>query len=93
MPIEHLIEFGTFIGGSLTAVAYLPQLSEMIKHKNSKGHSLIAWYLWLFGVVVILAYAVYIEDLVLISLHILYFICISLVIFLIYKYRQKNEPR
>lgn len=91
MSFERIIEFSTLIGGSLTAVAYFPQLAKMVKYKNSRGHSLIAWYLWLLGVITILIYAFYIKDLVLITLHVLYAVCISLVIYLIYKYRVKTK--
>lgn len=85
------MEYATLIGGSITAVAYYPQLTEMIKHKSSKGHSLTAWLLWLLGVVAILIYAFYIKDLVLIVLHTLYAVCIGAVIYLIHKYKQNHK--
>lgn len=91
MSAEDLMQFATLIGGGITAVAYFPQLSKMVKHKSAMGNSLTAWYMWLLGVAAILIYAIYIKDFVLVTLHVLYFVCISLVIFLIYKYKHKKQ--
>ena len=87
MPIEHIIEVSTFIGGGISAVAYVPQMLHIIKVKSSRGNSLIAWYTWLLGASVMLAYALYLNNAVLIILNLIYTICIAIIIGLIYRYR------
>ena len=91
MSVDSLMQFATLFGGSITAIAYAPQISKMVRNKSALGNSLTAWYMWLVGVGAVLVYTIYIKDWVLILLHIAYFLCIAIVIFLIYKYRKQQN--
>ena len=88
--LKYIIEAGAIIGGGIGILAFLPQIRHLIKIKDSTGMSLIAWYSWTFSNLVLLAYAIYIKDIVFTVLQIIFtFLCIS-IIMLTYKYRIKK---
>ena len=88
--MKYIIEVGALIGGSISILAYWPQIRHLIKVKNSTGISLSAWYAWSLSNLVLLAYAIYIKDIVFTILEVLFvFLCLSIVV-LTYKYRIKK---
>lgn len=56
------------VGNALQIVAFWPQISQLYKEKDSKGVSIPAWLIWLFGDVLLFTYALYLGDPIFISL-------------------------
>ncbi len=88
--MKYIIEVGALIGGGIGILAYWPQIRHLIKVKNSTGISLFAWYTWFLSNLVLLAYSIYIKDIVFTVLEVLFvFLCLSIIV-LTYKYRIKK---
>lgn len=77
------------MAGIIGIVAYIPQVWHLIKVKNSEGISLIAWFSWLSGNILLLAYAISIKDMPYIIDYVLFCIANSTIIILTLKYKKK----
>jgi len=78
------------IGGLIIISGYLPQIVRLLKIKNSRGVSILAWSFFLLGNLMLLVYAISTKDFVYIALEVLSCLAITLIIFLTYIYRQKK---
>ena len=84
-----------FIGtaGSIISVAgNLPMLFHLVKTKDSTGQSLYAWYTWELANLLLLIYAIHINDIVFTLLQIAWVIFVATIITLVFKYRR-TEPK
>lgn len=88
MPLNNVFESFALVGGLVTAAAYLPQISRLIKAKDSTGNSLLAWYAWFIGTLLPLTYAFYIKNEIFIILQAIYALFIGITIIFIYRYRR-----
>ena len=78
-----------FIGTTLIFLAYIPQITHLIKEKDSKGISIKAWGLWAVAGVLLLIHAIAIKDSVFITLQAINLIAISIIIVLAVKYKKR----
>jgi uncharacterized protein with PQ loop repeat len=79
-----------FIGALISISAYFPQITHLIKVKNSTGVNPVSLFIWLFGNLMVLVYSFYINDIVFIILAILEGALLITTIFLSIKYKNKQ---
>ena len=77
-----------FIGSLIFASAYIPQIIHLIRVKDSTGISITSWIIWLLGAILLLIYAVHLNDLVFLLLTSLETIALLLVIVLSLRYKK-----
>lgn len=87
--ITNILAVGAVIGGIISILAYLPQIRHLVKVKDSTGISIFAWYVWLFGNILLLVYAIAIFNISYIIVEIIFCLANLTMIFLTYKYRRK----
>lgn len=87
--ITQILAIGAIIGGIIGITAYIPQILHLIKVKDSTGISIIAWYAWLFGNILLLAYAISIVNTSYIIVETLFCLANLILIILTYKYKRK----
>lgn len=87
---KYFIQIGALIGTGIGILAYWPQINHLIKIKNSIGISIMAWYAWLISNIILLFYAIYINDIVFLITQALFSFLCAWMILLAYKYK-KNE--
>jgi len=90
MIVKDIIESSALIFGTISAIAYLPEIKNLLKEKSSAGNSVIAWILWLICDIPPLIYAIYVKDLVFTILYSLSFIFLLIAVTLILKYRKNK---
>lgn len=83
------VEWLGFAGTTIVILAYLPQLQHLIRERCSAGISINAYGLWAVAAVLLLAYAILVDDIVFIVLQIYHVIATSLV--LTYAWRFRNS--
>jgi uncharacterized protein with PQ loop repeat len=89
MITKEIIEYGALIFGTISAIAYLPQIRVLLKEKDSTGDSPTAWILWFICDIPPLIYAIYIKDLVFTVLYSLSGTFLLIATILIIRYRKK----
>lgn len=85
-----------FIGtaGSIISVAgNLPMLFHLIKAKDSTGQSLYAWYTWETANVMLLIYAIHINDIVFSLLQVAWVVFCGTIISLVIRYKPKEVAK
>ncbi len=87
----NILAFGAVVAGIIGIAAYIPQVWHLIKVKNSEGISLVAWFSWLLGNLLLLAYAISINNVPYIIDYILFCIANSTIIILTLKYKNKKQ--
>lgn len=88
MRIELILEILGYVGATVIAIAYLPQIIHMVKRNCSAGVSINAWLIWLAGGILIFLHALSIGDVVFIILQIVNISANLAIIFLARKYRK-----
>lgn len=92
MKTGEIFEIIGLIGGIIGYVGYLPQITHLVKVKDSIGVSKRAWYVWAFSSLLLLIYALYIVNRLYIFLGFLGLLLNIITIILIHKYgKKKNE--
>jgi len=86
--VTNILAIGAVIGGIIGITAYLPQFYHLIKVKDSTGISIWAWYAWLVGNILLLAYAIVIINTSYIIVEALFVLANIIMIILTYKYRR-----
>lgn len=75
--------------GSVISVAgNLPMLFHLLKTKDSTGQSLFAWYVWEIANILLLIYAIHINDIVFSALQVAWVIFCATIISLVTKYKK-----
>ncbi len=87
--IINILAIGAVIGGVIGITAYLPQFYHLIKVKDSTGISVLAWYAWLLGNILLLVYAIAIKNTSYTIVEILFCFANLLMIIFTYKYRRQ----
>lgn len=88
--------FYLFLGsaGSIISVGgNLPMLIHLVKTKDSTGQSLWAWSTWELANLMLLIYAVHINDVVFSLLQFAWVVFVAVIIGLVIKYKQKSDKR
>lgn len=83
------LSFG-LIGSVISVAGNLPMLLNLLKVKDSTGHSLLAWLIWQVANLFLLTYAIYIKDMVFILLQFMWVLFVSITIYLILIYRKRK---
>lgn len=91
MELGEILELGGLIGGLICLTGYIPQVSHLVKVKDSTGMSSFAWAVWMLGSLLLLIYAIYIQNRLYVVVEILFLIANLFIIILIYKYRRKVD--
>jgi len=86
----NIFAIGAVIAGIIGIAAYIPQILHLVKVKDSKGISSIAWFSWLSGNVLLLLYAISIKDVPYIIDYVLFSIANTAIIILTVKYKNKK---
>lgn len=76
-----------FVGTAIVIIAYLPQITHLIKEHCSAGTSLRAYLLWFIASLLLFSRAFMIRDAVFITLQISNLILIGIIMSYTYKYR------
>jgi uncharacterized protein with PQ loop repeat len=76
-----------FLGTALVIVAYLPQIQHLIKEQCTGGISLRAYYMWFTAALLLLVYAIAIQDSVFIMLQGYQLGACGLIVFFCRKYK------
>jgi len=80
--------------GSIISVAgNLPMLFHLIRTKDSTGQSLLAWYVWEIANILLLIYAIHINDAVFSVLQIAWVIFCATIISLVIKYKKSEAKQ
>lgn len=79
-----------FIGTLIILIAYIPQISNIVKHHTTAGLSLKAWFLWLIGTALVLVHAINIKEPVFITLTGISLVSIIIIVVLIEFYGKKK---
>jgi uncharacterized protein with PQ loop repeat len=80
--------------GSIISVAgNLPMLFNLYKTKDSTGQSLNAWYVWEIANVMLLIYAIHINDVVFSILQIAWIVFCATIISLVIKYKRVESKK
>jgi len=87
--IVNILAIGAVIGGIIGITAYVPQILHLVKVKDSTGISILAWFAWLLGNILLLAYAISIMNNSYIIVETLFCLANVILIVLTYKYRRK----
>ncbi len=85
-----ILQILIFISIIIGIIAYLPQIQLLLKRKSSADISLNSWYLWLFTTIVYFAEAWRVKSMGLIVAQFTQLTLITVIIFLVYKYRKKK---
>ncbi len=78
-------------GNALVALAYLPQIYQLIKEKRTDGINLEAWALWLIGSLLILPNALTSDDVAFIILDAVGIVGILIILVLGWYYRKNKH--
>ncbi len=76
-----------FIGTGLVILAYFPQLIHLIKERCSAGMSIGAYSIWAIAALLLLSYAISMNDVVFIALQIYQVGATILILYLCIKYK------
>lgn len=79
-----------FIGAVITAVAYVPQVKQLVFEKCSYAISVKAWLLWLVATLLVSVHAFTTNDSVFMALQTINAAAIITIIFLAIKYKGKT---
>jgi len=85
----NILAIGAVTAGVVAIIAYVPQVAHLIKVKDSKGISVVAWSTWFFCNFLLLIYAVSIKDIPYIIVESLSCLANLTIIFLTIKYKNK----
>lgn len=77
-----------FAGIAIACIAYLPQISHLVREKCSAGISARAWSLWLIAAVFLFLHAIQLADPVFIALQAFNIATASLILLFANKYRS-----
>ncbi len=77
------------IGALIFASAYIPQIVHLVKVKDSTGISISSWFIWLFGALLLVVYAMYLKDMVFLVLTVSETIALITTIVLAFKYKKR----
>jgi lipid-A-disaccharide synthase-like uncharacterized protein len=80
-----------FIGGLIFLYSYVPQLTHLLKQKNSIGISVSSWVMGAIGLIILFAYSVYRKDLVFMILIFLELIITIVTLILTVKFKPKKK--
>lgn len=87
----NVLAIGAVIAGIVAIAAYIPQVAHLIKVKDSKGISVVAWLTWFFCNSLLLIYAISIKDIPYIIVQSLSCLANLTIIFLTVKYKNKKS--
>ena len=90
MSDKFYLFIGT-LGSVISVVGNLPMLFHLVKTKDSTGQSLFAWYIWEVANVMLLVYAIHINDVVFSVLQMFWVIFCATIISLVIKYKRVNK--
>lgn len=86
------LELIGYIGTALVVAAYVPQIYHLIKHTHCAcGISILSWILWLIAVLLLLVYAILLQDLVFILVQSINLIAIITIMVLSRTISKKRE--
>ncbi len=80
---------GTF-GSVISVAGNLPMLVHLLKTKDSTGQSVLAWSVWEFANLLLLIYAIHINDIVFSLLQVAWVVFCGVIISLVIKYKRLN---
>lgn len=89
MSEQFYLILGT-LGSVISVAGNLPMLIHLVKTKDSTGQSLIAWSTWELANLMLLVYAIHINDIVFSLLQTAWVIFVAIIMGLVIKYRQKS---
>lgn len=78
------------VGAVVTAVAYVPQIKQLLFEKCSYAISVKAWLLWLLAAILVSIHAFTINDAVFMALQTINIVAIITIITLAVKYKGKT---
>ncbi len=81
------------VGSIISVAGNVPMLLHLIKTKDSTGQSVVAWTIWELANLMLLLYAVHINDVVFTVLQIAWVIFCGIIIALVFKYKQKDKDK
>jgi len=87
-------EFFIFSGGAgsiMSLTGALPQIVHLLKVKDSKGQSILAWSIWFGSNIMIMIYAFTVKDPVFIFLQTMWVILSGFILFLIIFYKKARK--
>ena len=76
-----------FIGTGLVVLAYFPQLIHLIKERCSAGLSIGAYFIWAIAALLLLSYAISMNDIVFIALQVYQLAATVLIFYFGIKYK------
>jgi len=86
----NILAIGATIAGVVAILAYVPQVAHLIKVKDSKGISFVAWLTWFLCNFILLIYAVSIKNIPYVIVYFLSCLANLTIIFLTAKYKNKK---
>jgi len=88
MSTNDILAIGAVVAGVIGIAAYIPQFLHLVRVKDSSGISLIAWFSWLSGNILLLAYAISIKNTPYIIDYVAFCIANLTIIILTFKYKK-----
>lgn len=79
-----------FLGTGLVIIAYIPQITHLVRERCSAGISLIAYVLWLIASLCLLIHALFQADSVFIALQGTQLVTSSIILFFGWKYKDSR---
>lgn len=86
--IGEILATLALIGAIIGITGYFPQITHLVKVKNSTGISIFAWYVWFIGNFFLLLYAIYIVNFIYIVVEILFCLMNLIIIIMAYYYKK-----
>ena len=87
----NILAVGAVTAGIVAIIAYVPQVTHLIKVKDSKGISVLAWIVWFLCNFMLLIYAISIKDIPYIIVQTLSCFANLSIIMLSIKYKNNRE--
>jgi len=86
-----ILAIGAIVAGFIGIAAYIPQVLHLVRIKDSAGISLFAWFSWLLGNLLLLAYSISLKNIPYIIDYGLFCIANTTIIILTLKYKNKDR--
>jgi uncharacterized protein with PQ loop repeat len=79
------------LGSVISVTGNLPMLFHLVKTKDSTGQSLFAWSIWELANLMLLIYAVHINDIIFTILQVAWVIFCAIIISFVIKYKKVEK--